>query len=113
MQNNVMTMPSEQSRQIQRTIEAVMQEMRSTLEKPVYLQINSKKNGTLSIRNIQFLTLEEFAVLCRVEGRTVRSWLERAEKTGLKCYRPPGSRGIRFEVNEAMEWIQNHSNLEE
>jgi len=113
MSSNVRTMPNEQSRQIQRTIEEVMQGIQRKLAEPLYLQINSEKNGSLSIRHIQFLTIDEFAGLCRVEERTVYGWLERAEKTGLKCYRPPGSRGILFEMNEAVEWILNNSNLEQ
>ncbi len=72
---------------------------------PIYLQITSEKSSSLSIKPIQFLTIEEFAELCRVEERTVYGWLERAEKTGLRCYRPPGSRGILFEMNEAVEWM--------
>jgi hypothetical protein len=113
MRSNVMTLPNEQQRQIQRTIEEVMQELRRKLEQPLYLQISTGKNGSLSVRHIQFLTIDEFATLCRVEERTVYGWLERAEKTGLKCYRPPGSRGILFEMNEAVEWILNNPNLEQ
>jgi hypothetical protein len=113
MSSNVRTMPNEQSRQIQQTLEGVMQELRRKLESPIYLQINSEKNGSLSVKHIQFLTIDEFAALCRVEERTVYGWLERAQKTGLKCYRPPGSRGILFEMGEAVEWILNNSNLEQ
>jgi hypothetical protein len=111
MRTNVRTMPNEQSRQIQQTIEEVMLELRRKLESPIYLQINTAKNCSLSIKHIQFLTIDEFAALCRVEERTVYGWIERAQKTGLKCYRPPGSRGILFEMSEAVEWILNNPNL--
>jgi hypothetical protein len=106
-------MPNEQYHQLQRVLEESMREIRRTLQKPVYLQITSEKNGSLAVKHIEFLTIEEFASLCRVEERTVYTWLERAEKTGLKCYRPPGSRGILFEMNEAIEWVLNNPNLEQ
>src|ERR1051325_8071670 len=105
-------MPNELNRQAQKAIEAAIGDLRRTLQKPVYLQISNEKHGALCIRHIEFLTIEEFAALCRVEERTVYGWLDRAEKTGLKCYRPPGSRGILFEINEALEWIMSNPNLE-
>jgi hypothetical protein len=113
MSSNVRTMPNEQSRQIQRTIEEILQGIRRKLEAPLYLQISSEKNGSLAIKHIQFLTIDEFADLCRVEKRTVYGWLDDAERTGLKCYRPPGSRSLLFELNETVEWISNNSNLEQ
>ena len=113
MSSNVRIMPNEQARQLQRTIEEVMQGIRRKLEAPLYLQIYSEKNGSLSIRHIQFLTIDEFAELCRVERRTVYGWLEDTERTGLKCYRPSGSRSLLFEINEAIEWISNNSSLEQ
>ena len=102
---------NEPCRQAQQAVELVLKEMRRHLQKPVYLKITTEKNGSLSIKQIEFLTAEEFAELCRVEERTVYSWLERAEKTRLKCYRPSGSRGILFEMNEALEWIMSNPNL--
>lgn len=101
---------SEQELRIQQTIEGTLRELRRNLQKPVYLQINSEKNGALNVKQVEFLTATEFAELCRVEERTVYSWLERTEKTGLKCYRPSGSRQVLFEINEALEWIMSKSN---
>jgi hypothetical protein len=111
MTANFVSVPNEQ-RQLQRAIEEAMGQIRRTLQKPIYLQVKAEKNGALTVKHIEFLTIEEFASLCRVEERTVYTWLERAEKTGLRCYRPPGSRGILFEMNEAIEWILNNPNLE-
>ncbi len=111
MSAKIVEMLSEQNRQAQRVIESALNELRRNLQKPVYLQITTEKNGSLAIKQIEFLTAEEFAALCRVEERTVYTWLERATKTGLKCYRPSGSRGILFEMNEALEWIMSNPNL--
>jgi hypothetical protein len=103
---------NDQQRRLRQAIEEAIGEIRRSLQKPVYLQITADKSGSLSVKHIEFLTIEEFAALCRVEERTVYGWLERAEKTGLRCYRPPGSRGILFEMNEAVEWIISNPNLE-
>lgn len=109
--NNVATMPREQTRIVQRTIESALAAIRRNLQKPVYLQISIEADGTPMLRQIEFLTAAEFAELCRVEERTVYGWLERAEKTGLKCYRPSGSRQVLFEINEAIEWLMSCCNL--
>jgi hypothetical protein len=105
-------MPDERQRQIQRPLQDLVEGIQRTLQKPVYLQVTSDKSGALSIKQIEFLTVDEFAALCKVEKRTVYGWIEDARRTGLKCYRPPGSRGILFEMNEAVEWILNNPNLE-
>lgn len=112
MSTNLVSMPNDEQRPLQRAIEAAMGEIRRTLQKPIYLQITAEKNGSLAVKHIEFLTLEEFASLCRVEKRTVYGWLEDGERTGLKSYRPPGARGILFEMNEAIKWVLSNPNLE-
>jgi len=104
-------MPREQQRLVQRTIEGALSTLRRNLQKPIYLQITTEADGTPALRQVDFLTASEFADLCRVEERTVYGWLERAEQTQLRCYRPPGSRQVLFEMNEAIEWLMSNPNL--
>jgi hypothetical protein len=47
------------------------------------------------------------AELAHVETRMVYGWIEKAQENGLKFYRAPGTRGVLFEINEALEWVRN------
>jgi hypothetical protein len=75
--------------------------------KPIYLQIIISYRRKIEIKQIRFLNVEEFAELARVEPRTVHGWLQRG--IAPTPYRPPGSRCILFEMNEAIAWIKNNS----
>ena len=81
-------------------------EIKRTLQRPIYIQI-AQESGDVSIKQIEFLTPEQLAELAHVETRTVYSWIEKAQENGLKFYRAPGTRGVLFEINEALEWIRN------
>jgi excisionase family DNA binding protein len=77
------------------------------MTRPVYFRISKGSRGEFAVEQIVFLTPQQLAELAHVERRTVYSWVERAEKIGLKFYRPPGSRGILFELNEVLDWLKN------
>jgi excisionase family DNA binding protein len=55
---------------------------------------------------VEFLTPAQLAELAHVTPRTVYAWIERAKENGLKYYKPPGSSGILFALDEVLEWIR-------
>jgi excisionase family DNA binding protein len=91
---------------IQSTVESLAAAFGDRLSRPVYLRIAKAAGGELIIEHVSFVTPEQLAELAHVERRTVYSWIERAERIGLKYYRPPGSRGILFELNELLDWLK-------
>jgi excisionase family DNA binding protein len=91
---------------IQTSVELLTSAVADSMTLPVYFRIAKGARGELAIEQVVFLTPEQLAELAHVERRTVYSWVERAEKIGLKFYRPPGSRGILFELNEVLDWLK-------
>ena len=89
------------------SVEQLIDLLTKRRERPVYLQILEGENGKLECRQVEFLTPEQLADLAHVETRTVYSWIEKSQENGLKFYRPPGTRGVLFEINEVLEWIRN------
>jgi excisionase family DNA binding protein len=81
-------------------------EITRTLSRPVYLQI-AQESGQVSIKQVEFITVEQLATMMHVETRTVYSWIEKAQENGLKFYRAPNTRGVLFEINEVLEWVKN------
>jgi excisionase family DNA binding protein len=81
-------------------------EINRTLSRPVYIQI-AQQGGRVSIKQIEFLTVEQLASMMHVETRTVYSWIEKAQENGLKFYRAPNTRGVLFEINEVLEWVRS------
>ena len=77
-------------------------------DRPVYLRLTKGPGGELDIQHVTFLTVDQLAELTHVERRTVYSWVERANTIGLRFYRPPGSRGILFEMNEVIDWLKGN-----
>jgi len=90
----------------QTALESLTSAVAYSMTRPVYFRIAKSARGELAIEQVVFLTAEQLAELAHVERRTVYSWVERAEKIGLKFYRPPGSRGILFELNEVLDWLK-------
>lgn len=72
--------------------------------RPIYLQIINHQGGKLEVRQIEFLSVEDFAQLARVGPRTVYDWVQRG--ISPPPYRPPGSRSILFDLTEAIAWIK-------
>lgn len=91
---------------IHTAVESLTFAVADSMRRPVYFRIAKDSRGELAIEQIVFLTPEQLAELAHVERRTVYSWVERSEKIGLKFYRPPGSRGILFELNEVLDWLK-------
>jgi len=87
-------------------IESITSAVADSMTRPVYFRITKGRRGELVAEQIVFLTAEQLAELAHVERRTVYSWVERAERIGLKFYRPPGARGILFELNEVLDWLK-------
>src|SRR5215217_7541732 len=71
---------------------------------PLYLQINEREDGTFEFRQVEFLTPAELAQLCKVETRTVYSWLD---KGLITAYTPPGTGGKLFDLTESLAWIKS------
>jgi hypothetical protein len=92
---------------IQAVIESLAEEIKQGLSRPIYFQVMQEPSGKVLLRQIKFITPEQLADLCHVETRTVYYWIEKAQENGLKFYRAPGTRGVLFEINEALEWIRN------
>jgi excisionase family DNA binding protein len=91
---------------IRTAVESLTFAVADSMTRPVYFCISKGPRGELAVQQVVFLTADQLADLAHVERRTVYSWVERAEKIGLKFYRPPGSRGILFELNEVLDWLK-------
>jgi excisionase family DNA binding protein len=91
---------------IHTAVESLTFAVADSMTRPVYFRISKGPRGELAVQQVVFLTADQLADLAHVERRTVYSWVERAEKIGLKFYRPPGSRGILFELNEVLDWLK-------
>ena len=91
---------------IHTAIDSLTSAVADSMTRPVYFRIARTARGELAIEQVVFLTADQLAELAHVERRTVYSWVERAEKIGLKFYRPPSSRGILFELNEVLDWLK-------
>ena len=91
---------------IHTVIDSLTSAVADSITRPVYFRVARTPRGELAIEQVVFLTPEQLAELAHVERRTVYSWVERAEKIGLKFYRPPGSRGILFELHEVLDWLK-------
>jgi hypothetical protein len=72
----------------------------------MYIRITIGYRDKIEIKQIEFLSVEEFARLAKVEPRTIQSWVQRG--IAPTAYRPPGSRGFLFEMDEAIEWIKSN-----
>jgi excisionase family DNA binding protein len=91
---------------IQAVVESLTSAVTNSITRPLYFRIAKDPRGKLAVEPVVFITPEQLADLAHVERRTVYSWVERAETIGLKFYRPPGSRGILFEMNEVLDWLK-------
>lgn len=78
----------------------------SITHRAIYFQISIGHRGKVEIKQIEFLSVEEFARLAKVETRTVHGWIERG--VAPTPYRPEGCRSILFDVNEVIAWIKNN-----
>jgi hypothetical protein len=87
-------------------IKSLSSGIKRTLGRPIYIQMTNEGNQ-INIKQVEFLTPEQLAELMHVETRTVYSWIEKAHENGLKFYRAHNTRGVLFEINEALEWIRN------
>jgi excisionase family DNA binding protein len=92
---------------IQTAIESLTSAVAHSMTRPLYIRIAKDPRGKLAVEQVVFLTPEQLAELAHVERRTVYSWVQRAEQIGLKFYRPPGSRGILFELSEVLDWLRS------
>ncbi|HET9533356.1 MAG TPA: hypothetical protein VFQ92_23595 [Blastocatellia bacterium] len=88
-------------------IERLLDLLTTRREKPVYLEISERMDGTLDFHQVEFITPDQLAVMCNVETRTVYSWIERGICPPI--YRAPGTRGILFDLHEAIQWIKGTS----
>jgi excisionase family DNA binding protein len=86
--------------------EALARGIKDGLSRPIYLRVNKEHGGEVSIKQVEFLTPAQLAELAHVTPRTVYAWIERAKENGLKYYKPPGSSGILFALDEVLEWIR-------
>lgn len=113
MSAKVRQMPNTQDRVLKAAIEEVLGEVKRSLQKPIYLRVDTNENGQLLIRSVEYLTVEAFAELLHVDERTVYSWIEKAAENGLRFFRPPGTRRPLFDVNHVDEWVRSNPNLED
>lgn len=88
--------------QIETVINSLTEAIKGNLARPVYFVCERDTGGNLSIRQIEFLTTDELAELCKVDVRTVHTWIARKL---LPYYKPPGTLGVLFDLNETIEWI--------
>ncbi|HET9529547.1 MAG TPA: helix-turn-helix domain-containing protein [Blastocatellia bacterium] len=93
-------------RETAQIIDALAGKIKSGLARPIYLQVIKGPKSEVTIKQVEFLTPAQLAELAHVSPRTVYSWIERASENGLKYYKPPGSSGILFALDEVLEWIR-------
>jgi hypothetical protein len=95
-------------------VEKLIELLTTRRDKPIYLQISERQDGTLGFKQIEFITPEQLAELTHVETRTVYSWIEKAtsgdESKKNSCppiYNAPGTHGKLFDLHESIEWIKD------
>jgi hypothetical protein len=89
---------------LEKLLQDLTGEIRQGLARPIYIRV-SKEHAGLAVKQVSFLTPARLAELAHVTPRTVYGWIEKSQENGLKFYRPPGTSGILFEINEALDWI--------
>jgi len=94
-------------------IERLIDLLTTKREKPVYLEIKQRQDGTLDFSQVEFITPEQLAELVHVETRTIYAWIAKASSADGErknsvppIYRAPGSRGILFDLHESILWIK-------
>jgi hypothetical protein len=81
-------------------------------DRPVYLEIRQRPDGTMDFSQVEFITPEQLAKLAHVETRTIYAWM--AKESGASepggfvppIYRMPGTRKILFDLHESIRWIK-------
>jgi excisionase family DNA binding protein len=91
---------------IHTAIDLLAREIKQGLARPIYLQVMRSPDGEITVRQVEFITPAQLAQLAHVSQRTVYVWIERASENGLRYYKPPGSSGILFALDEVLEWIK-------
>src|ERR1043165_6636746 len=83
-------------------IGAISDVIKSRMTRPLYLRVEMTPGG-LAIRQVEYLTAEEFAQLVKVEPRTVYTWFE---KKLIKYHKPKGTGQNLIDLNDALAWIE-------
>lgn len=100
---------NEQTRNIEAVIKALSDAVTSRMTRPLYLKIEHR-DGELAIEQVEFLTVEELALLVKVEARTVYGWLD---KGLLKFCKPQGTGQNLIPLRAALHWIDSSETVKE
>jgi len=84
-------------------IGAISEVIKGRMTRPIYLRVEMQPGG-LDIRQVEYLTAEEFAQLVKVEPRTVYTWFE---KRLIKYHKPKGTGQNLIDLNDALAWIES------
>jgi excisionase family DNA binding protein len=84
-------------------IKSLSNAINSRMARPIYLKIEHH-DGELAIEQVEFLTVEELALLVKVEARTVYGWLD---KGLLKFCKPQGTGQNLIPLHAALHWIDS------
>lgn len=90
-------------------IGAISDVIKGKMTRPIYLRVEMQPGG-LDIRQVEFLTAEEFAALVKVEARTVYTWFE---KRLIPFYKPKGTGQNLIDINDALAWIESGAVMKE
>jgi excisionase family DNA binding protein len=72
------------------------------LAKPLFL-CAEMRDGQLEVRQVEFLTVDEFAQMVKVEPRTVYLWME---KRLIEFYKPRGTAQNLIALSDALAWVE-------
>lgn len=84
-------------------IQSLTNVIASQMTKPVLLRAEYR-DGRLEINQIEFLTVEEFAKMVKVEMRTVYLWIE---KRMISFYKPKGTNQNLIALSDALAWLES------
>ena len=95
----------ESQEQITKALLSLATAVSSTLTKPIFFTVERDESGEMVIRQIEFLTTDEFAALCKKDRKTVYAWIRQG--IGPKWYQPVPFGDKLCLLSEALNWIMS------
>ena len=100
-----MSEKEEPQEQITKALLSLATAVSSTLTKPIFFAVERDEGGEMVIRQIEFLTTDEFAALCKKDRKTVYAWIRQG--IGPKWYQPVPFGDKLCLLSEALDWIMS------
>jgi hypothetical protein len=95
----------EAQEQITKALLSLATAVSSILTKPIFFVVERDEGGEMVIRQIEFLTTDEFAALCKKDRKTVYAWIRQG--IGPRWFQPVPFGDKLCLLSEALDWIMS------